>query len=241
MNRRFDEYEEYLGLVLFLERFGDGHGVVPCGSTMETADLANRYVLSKRNEKVLKATVYLQLYNIVESVVAKSLEGLSDAVVSSNVSYVNLSNLWRRRIADTVSVQVEGNGLESFKIKNIRTLLDFCINFEKELPAGFKIVPPMGAVDEGKLDIFSKKYGLIDCNIVVPRDKEDGVLHVIMKARHDLAHGNLSFSDKGANLTGAELKIYFDDSKKVLEQFVAGVEKTILEKAWLNKTEKAEG
>ena len=147
--------------------------------------------------KVLKANLFLLLYNLVESSVRQALAEIFDTISSERMTYSDVSDrikkIWIR----------EGHG--KFKNKSteqifqsLATLADDIveINFGNGVVTG-------GNVDGRKIREFSDAYGF---SCTVHRNAKNGVkLYDVKKRRNDLAHGLVSFAECGRNYTLSDL------------------------------------
>lgn len=148
--------------------------------------------------KVLKANLFLLLYNLVESSVRQSLNEVFDAITSEQMSYSEASDhvkkIWinegHRKFANKSAEQIF-NSLASLAQDRVE------IEFRDGIIAG-------GNIDGRKVRNFSEVYGF---SCAVHRNANDGVkLYEVKKHRNDLAHGLVSFSECGRNYTVSDLR-----------------------------------
>lgn len=169
-----------------------------------------RLTLDATTHHVLKASVFLHLYNLVESTVTGCLSRIAEEIRDNGVAYDDLSEEWKRSW-----LQERGQTAKPLsQEKRIETLLDICehligrktIDFEPSMRGG-------GNLDDSQIEKTAKRFG-IDLNIQpslrqsVKRHVVDdmGPLKLIRQRRNELAHGEASFGDCGRNVSVRDLR-----------------------------------
>jgi hypothetical protein len=172
----------------------------------------NGAIITPQQQKILYSSVYLQLYNLVESTVNKCLDAISKYVVNSSLKPNDLSialrKEWVRCIARThVDLSYE-NRLES--------AVNLCNYLVNTLPISEDFILEKGGGgnwDDEEIYKFSKRLGLslsistdVQQAIKKPIKNDMGTLALIRDYRNKLAHGNLSFAECGENTTAHDLR-----------------------------------
>lgn len=148
--------------------------------------------------KVLKANLFLLLYNLAESSMRQAIAELLDTISSEGITYSQASDeikkLW---------IEV-GHG--KFKNKSAQQIFD-CLD---TLPDNIVKIPfrddmiSGGNIDGRKIREFGAAYGF-SCR--AHRNANDGVkLFNVKRLRNDLAHGLVSFAECGRNYTLSDLR-----------------------------------
>jgi hypothetical protein len=172
----------------------------------------NGAIITPQQQKILYSSVYLQLYNLVESTITKCLDAISKYVVNNSLRpddlSIELRKEWVRGIARThVDLNYE-NRLES--------AMNLCDHLINTLPISEDFALEKGGGgnwDDEEICRFSRRLGLslrisFDVQRAIKRHiKNDmGTLALIKDYRNKLAHGNLSFAECGENTTAHELR-----------------------------------
>lgn len=173
-------------------------------------------------QKTLFAGVYLHLYNLVESTVTLLLKAVEQAVINEvnangiGVLRNEIQLLWLRYIAGTHDALPPEKRLEK--------ALSLCGFFIENLP--FELEIPKGGGgnwDNENIRILAQRMGMnlniprvINTSIKRPIKDGKGVIQIITLTRNKLAHGEISFSECGEQLTISAAKEHIDITKKYL-------------------------
>lgn len=169
-------------------------------------------VVTVQQQRMLFSSVYLQLYNLVESTVTMCLDAVSkDAVVQGGWSPGDLTlevrREWVRRIAQTHT--------EMAPDKRLTKAIKLCDDVIASLPTGpFEIEKGGGGNwDDEEIWRIARRLGLTlnisaGANAGVKRVIRDdlGAMKLIVNLRNKLAHGSLSFVECGQYDTIVELR-----------------------------------
>lgn len=195
------EIVHYLSLV----RFVDEHGTQvtsrsSAGRTMEI-DLTTRHVL--------KASVYLHLYNLVESTMNACMARAAAEIGRSGAVYSDLTEHWQKSW-----LQEFGQTTQPLNPENrLKSLLRLCDKLLSGSALEFKPSLNSGNLDDLRIQDELQRHGI---HIQFPRplvtrlkrhvQDQDGPLVVIRKRRNDLAHGLTSFGECGRDVSTTELR-----------------------------------
>ena len=148
--------------------------------------------------KVLKANMFLLLYNLVEASTRQALNEIYDKISSHQINY-ELLNDEIKKIWIKEHYKNFGNKGHEEIFNHISNIASDSINLQFNPD---KIIS--GNIDAKKIRDFSEKYGF---SSKVHNNAQNGEKLVIVKnQRNNLAHGLSSFSECGRNYTITDLK-----------------------------------
>lgn len=216
---RVREIDGYYQFLFFLDQ-----GVMT-GSTL--LKIQNESIsMDPSLQKTLFAGVYLHLYNLVESTVTLLLKAVEKAVVNEvNINGVGvlrneMQPLWLRYIAGTHDALPPEKRLEK--------ALSVCGYFLDNLP--FELEIPKGGGgnwDNENIRNLAQRMGVdlnipraINTSIKKPIKDGKGVIQIITLTRNKLAHGEISFSECGGELTISAAKEHIEVTKKYLKAVI---------------------
>jgi hypothetical protein len=200
---RVQEIETYLELLDALEKQVQG-GPPRIGDAGP--------IITVEQQKILYSSVYLQLYNLVESTVTRCVEAISTAIVENGSWFpgdlsADLRREWVRSIARTHTEINHENRLES--------ALLLCEHLVQTLPVSpFKFDKGAGGSwDDVAIQDISRRLGLslavspsAFSGIKKHFRNDQGTLAFIKTLRNNLAHGSLSFVECGDGVTVNDLR-----------------------------------
>ena len=228
---RLQEIETYLDLLAAIEEQVRG-GPPRLGS--EGA------VITATQQRILYSSVYLQLYNLVESTITKCIEAVSMAVASggrwrpADLSG-ELRREWVRYLAQThIDLNYENRLAGSIAM---------CEHLIHSLPVNDLEIERGGGGNWNDEEIF-RMAGRLGCPLTLSADcvqavkrpfKDDkGALALIVKLRNDLAHGSVSFGQCGEGATVAELRDLTVRTGNYLKEVVASFSAFVVGYAFLD-------
>jgi MAE_28990/MAE_18760-like HEPN len=157
---------------------------------------------------VLKAGVFLHLYNLVESTVALGLAHVTDHIKTTKTTFHELEESWQKAWAVSFANLEEDMGAE----KRLAAALRMCRAVAEGTAIEIKPKISGGNLDDVQIARLMRRYGIrVDLRdrvgeTVTHKVKNDsGFLSLIKQRRNGLAHGEESFADVGKDYTTAEL------------------------------------
>ena len=177
-----------------------------------------RKSLALELEKTLKATVFLFLYNLVESTIRSAIQYIYDDLKNQQISFDQLNQSFQNHI---IKILKDTSLKDRDWQQNIAITL---INISSEKDVSFS-----GNLDARKIKDTLNNYGI---QLTQRVDGQD--LRIVKEARKDLAHGHSSFSERARNYTSGDL---LEMQKRVtlfLKQVLIEVENYVDQQNYLN-------
>ena len=212
-DNRVGEVDQYLKV---LDRLNN-----PAVVLFDSVTRRRKRVLEEGSLKVMKATVFLLIYNVVESSIRSGFEylyaniksqGSTPSAVRDELVQVWIRQRFRALDADSVST------------RNFRDLAESIV---EEVVAGSvldldsKLLPVSGNLDAERIREVCAKHG-VSSNVHY-RSLGGTELITVRKQRNALAHGNTTFSECGQQYTVSDL-IRINNQAQI---FVRGILKNI--------------
>lgn len=176
-------------------------------------------------QRILYSSVYLQLYNLVESTVTCCIEAFTKAVVMRGPWHPSdLSTEMRREwVRCTARTHTELN-----YENRLTAALQLCDHFVQSLPVSdFRIEKGGGNWDDRSIQEVTIRLGLslhvsdtVRASIRRHFRNEQGTLVYIRNLRNELAHGSLSFAECGEGITVSELRNLRNSTALYLKEVV---------------------
>lgn len=180
-----------------------------------------RDVEDENIECIMRSSMILILYNIIESTVSKILVRLHDEIIEQHNSGLNYHDfngciktvIYKSNFIDQSAKKFNFNKLEDLRIKPFSP----SDNYGK-----FKL---NGNVDAKRIKDIFKEYGIpeIKCNLC-------NKLLDLKTDRQKLAHGNQTFTEYGQNTPPEEIQRYLRSTKGTLFNTINNVEIYIKQK-----------
>lgn len=208
-------------------RLSETNDLLSLISSIETGNTTSN---TKINTPVLRATVILSLYNIVEATITQILTRLHNEINTSKINYNNLN----KNLKDLALVYFYKH---KAKKSNIHESLDvlhhtvdllrgkgfFSIDYE-EMTESYQLYS--GNLDAKAIRKVMGKYG------ISISETYGSKLQSIKNGRNALAHGNKSFEEFGRDLLLPNLIIYYTDVESFLSEVVSESGSFISEKKY---------
>ena len=149
--------------------------------------------LDSKLEETLKATVFLLLYNLVESTIRNAVEYIYDDLKNNQTSFDDLNQSFQNHIIKIL----KDSSLKDKAWQPTIAITLITISADKDLSFA-------GNLDAKKIKETLKNYGIILTKQVGNMTNGEDLL-IVKNARKDLAHGYSSFSEKSRNYTSGDL------------------------------------
>ena len=172
-------------------------------------------------QKTLKATVFLLLYNLVESTMRGIIEYIYDTLKNNNVSFDDLNQDFQNNIINLLSKISLKNQTWELGIAN--DIISIVVGQE---------VSFAGNLDAKKIRENLKDYG-IELSPKSGRTNSGQDLLTIKGARKDLAHGHRSFSETSRDYTSDDLMKMQKQVIFYLKEVLQDVENYVNEQKYL--------
>ncbi|MEX5890928.1 MAE_28990/MAE_18760 family HEPN-like nuclease [Providencia vermicola] len=209
-DNRLGEILAYLDLLRFLEN---------AGAEVFSSDKSTSFSITSDTRKTLKGSVYILLYNLIESTMREAICFIHDTIYEKNIPFDDLKKDLKIEILKRIKH-------DSIKIDNI------ILNLSKGISCGIsqgtfnrkKLFS--GNIDSKEINEKSKIYGF-STSTEYEHTKHGKQLSTVKQHRNDLAHGNFSFSEIGKNVSYQELEntsleviAYLDAIAKNIENYI---------------------
>lgn len=178
--------------------------------------------------KTLKSSVYLLLYNLVESTVSMCLAEIHNAINYENVKFNDLSdsikNIYHKYYLQNSSKKIT---------EKTKAYIE-SISKNEHIPIDFKTICETLRLFSGNLDKKSIRETSNLYNLKIKSDKYGNSLLKVKNIRNKLAHGEFSFSDCCKDELVTEINDIIDDTIQFLTQYISFTENYINNKSYLN-------
>lgn len=174
--------------------------------------------------KVLKANIFLMLYNLAEASIKQSISEIYDAITLERPKYSDVIDQVKRLWINEKHKNFKNTGTERIFdiISNIADdIIELRFDAEKVIS---------GNIDGRKIREFSEKHGF--SNKVHIRANEGRNLHLVKTQRNHLAHGVISFAECGRNYTINDIKVIKKEVIIYLRAILRNISKYIDDKKY---------
>lgn len=187
---RSGEILAYLDLLKFIENAG--------AELLSSDDYDNKFTVTAESRKTLKGTVYILLYNLIESTMREAICFIHETIYDRNIQFDNLkknlkSEILKRLKNESVSIENFVSGLT----KGISCGISYGTFNKKKLFSG--------NIDREEIKDKALVYGFSTSSDYT-HTKHGEKLSTVKQHRNDLAHGNVSFSEIGKNVSYQDLE-----------------------------------
>lgn len=184
--------------------------------------------ISVQQQRILYASVYLQLYNLVEATMSRCIEAIAKAVVKDGRWKPSDLTLSFRREWVRATARTHDDLASDRRLTNA---LLVCEQLVASLPVESSFVIDKGGGgnwDDSSIEIFIKRLGFPVAAVSRPvrravkekfRD-EFGALTVVKQFRNSLAHGSISFAESAQDMTVLRLIALKDITVNYLREVV---------------------
>lgn len=164
--------------------------------------LGHQLVINNTMQKCMRANAIIMLYNLVESTFSNCVQSIYDAIRDDHLKYPDVNDNLRK-------VWIGIKYKPDLSLDHIREISKHILDVElfseleyTELPSGVS-----GNLDFSIMVELSKKFAINFGNVPNVENVKE-TLRFLKKNRNDLAHGNVTFSSVGANVSFLELVDY---------------------------------
>lgn len=211
-DNRSGEILAYLDLLRFIEHAG--------AELLSSENHENKLAITAQSRKTLKGTVYILLYNLIESTMREAICFIHETIYEKNIDFDSLkgnlkSEILKRLKSESVSVDNLVSGLTG---KGIACGISYGTFNKKKLFSG--------NIDREEIKGKSLIYGF-STNSEYTHTKHGEKLATIKQHRNDLAHGNVSFAELGKNVSYQDLEnvsleviAYLDSIANNIEHYI---------------------
>lgn len=188
--------------------------------------LKDNSILTDLN-KILKASFFLMLYNMVESTMRESVIAIYDKIDSYGINFNQLGSKLRKKILADCKSNIGIDSLHNGTSNDIAKELLKVSMSEKKLFSG--------NIDSDLIKMTALQYGFsysTDPN----RTKRGEKLRCIKDYRNDLAHGNKTFSEVGRSYDLNQLEEYKDETVAYVEKIIENIDYYLRNRGYLNNS-----
>ena len=199
---RLAEVETYLEFLRTMEALAQNGPPKLDGAT---------HPISTQQQKILYSSVYLQLYNLVESTMTRCIDAVASAAKSGGVWKPNDLSLALRKEWVRVTARTHMDLTPEHRLESALTL---CHHLVTALPiTDFAIDKGGGGNwDDEAIEAISMRLGfqlqvspIVYSAVKRPFKDDLGPLGLVKQLRNRLAHGSISFTECAENVTVARL------------------------------------
>lgn len=209
-DNRSGEVLAYLDLLRFIEN---------AGAEILSSDKDDKFVITSEVRKTLKGTVYILLYNLIESSMREAICFIHDTIYDRNTAFDDLKDNLKKEILKRLKH-------DSVSVENFILNLTKGISYDISIGTFNKQKLFSGNIDKHEIKDKSTIYGF-SISTDYQHTKHGENLSLVKRHRNDLAHGNVSFSEIGQNVSYQDLEnvsleiiAYLDEVTMNIEQYV---------------------
>ncbi|HEN3613268.1 TPA: hypothetical protein U5E22_002188 [Yersinia enterocolitica] len=218
-DNRSNEILEYLSLVKFIDNSGS--------EITSSDDNKNKQQITADVRKTLKGTVYILLYNLVESTMREAISYIHESIYNKQIGFDDLCSPLKKEIIKRLKS-------DAISIDNIVRKNSKGLSFDITLTTFNKQKLFSGNIDREEINLKSKIYGF-STQCEYSQTKHGEKLSTVKRNRNDLAHGNVSFSEIGKNITYQELECTCNEVIAYLDAITSNIETYIERASYLDK------
>lgn len=182
------------------------------------------------NNMVLKSSVIVMLYNVVESTITRVLAKIHEVIISEDIKYYDLSKNIRNLVLLYYHKNREKNPDIHNSLEVIHGTIDF-INGINGFNLNYNEMAKFYSLYSGNLDAKQVRKVFNKYEITIP-ENIGGNLKDIKNGRNTLAHGEKSFEEYGRDIVVARLEMYIQNVTIFLNSVVDFTEVFLNEKKY---------
>lgn len=211
----------------FRLRMSEAKGLVELIKDIENGNVTSP---NQINIPVLRSSVVINLYNIIESTITQTLTRFHAEINANNVLYDDLS----RPIKDLALIYFYKHKEKRADIHSSIDVLHHTVDLIRG--TGTFNVPYLEMIESyqlysGNLDARSIRNVMVKYGIEISESSGQKLI-AIKKGRNTLSHGNKSFEEFGRDLVIPRLEEYLADVENFLEEVILNGTKFIDEKLY---------
>ncbi len=210
----------YVRVLKFIEQSG--------GTVTLNGQGATTMPIVQGTTHVLKAGVFLHLYNLVESTVVLGLEHVADQIKAHKLPFRDLNDNWQKAWATGFAKLNEELAIEN----RLDHALRMCQTISDDI--ALEVAPKLsgiGNLDDRRIETMAERYGIplvirqrVKTSIKYQVHNELGFLGLVRERRNGLAHGYDSFADIGKAYSSADLARWSWATYQYLKDLVSSFE-----------------
>lgn len=174
-------------------------------------------------QRILKANLFLILYNLTEAVIRKSILEIYDAMQRDGIHYKLAKPEIRKIFLSHQCRQIRDANSSNF-VEGISSLLEDTLN-DMSIHLDIESIPISGNLDARKVRDLARAYGFSEATSKAKRGGSD--LLTVKNQRNSLAHGLSTFSECGRNYSINDLKEIKDEVTRYLGDILKNIKKYI--------------
>ncbi|MED0686109.1 MAE_28990/MAE_18760 family HEPN-like nuclease [Anoxybacillus ayderensis] len=193
-------------------------------------EFLNSIVTNVKTFKILKSTVFLLLYNLVESTVSNSLYLIHWSISEKNIRYDQLSHCLQKSYMEYFLKNQGFKNVNEIQKKKLIDFFDQYFRLEKHIVqfSYGNFVSISGNIDNKKVNEIGEIYGF-----KMDRGRREEELLFVKEMRNSLGHGNISFSECSKDIVIGELFRIKNEVVGYLECYLNTIENYINERRYL--------
>jgi MAE_28990/MAE_18760-like HEPN len=179
---------------------------------------SNINLIDLKTFKIMKSTIFLLLYNLMESTVNNSLALIHNVISDEKTKYSDLSEPLKKCY---IEYYLRKQGFQNITKKQKRYLVtifsnnfiatNHVINFPYQEFLKYNNSLISGNIDQQKINEIGEIYGF-----KVDRKRKELELLIVKKVRNSLGHGDISFSDCTKDIVIEDI---FEIKEQVIQYF----------------------
>lgn len=184
----------------------------------------NKLLIDEDLHKTLKATLFLLLYNLIESTMRSGIEKIYDKMETEQSNYNQLTNVIKKRILQDIKSHIS--------VEDLHAYANICI--EREIiKVSFKSEKLFsGNIDGRKIKEVSEEFGF-SCRTNAKQTSDGKHLLTVKTNRNNLAHGLSSFREVGQNYSIEDLYKIMDQTINYLSEILNNIKIYLDEQKYL--------
>lgn len=193
-------------------------------------ELSDDSDIPRPNTMVLKSSVVIMLYNVVESTVSRVLSKIHEVIINEDIKYYELSKSIRNLMIIYFHKNREKNPDIHNSIDVIHSTIDF-INGTNGFNLNYTEMAKFYSLYSGNLDARQVRKVFQKYEILIPDNIGDN-LKTIKTGRNKLAHGEISFEEYGRDIVINMLDNYTENVCVFLMSVICFTEDFLNEKKY---------